>query len=122
MLALFSIVCFPAASVLAGPLLQAEPLSSTAVACSCGEVPPSFQSCPFADFGTSPSELVSFGMKAPRDSFRELKRLEEATRRDSRHFVQCSKCRVRARPGGTRKQRLFGGLIVATYIVLGLFG
>ena len=61
--------------------------------CSCGEVPPSSQSCPFADFGTSPSELVSFGMKAPRDSSRELKRLEEATRRDSRHFVQCPKCR-----------------------------
>jgi hypothetical protein len=33
----------------------------------------------------------SFGMKASRNSSRELKRLEEATRKDSRHFVQCPK-------------------------------
>jgi hypothetical protein len=60
-------------------------------------------------------------MKAPRDSSRELKRLEEAIRRDSRHFVQCPRCRewldLRELAGAKRESSSW-----RMYIVLGLFG
>jgi hypothetical protein len=62
-------------------------------------------------------------MKAPRDSSRELKRLEEAARKDSRHFVQCPRCRewLDLRELGAKS----GSSWVSSwpmYIVLGLFG
>jgi hypothetical protein len=61
-------------------------------------------------------------MKAPRDSSRELKRLEEATRRDSRHFVQCPKCRewLDLRELGKSDSSWVSSWWM--YIVLGLFG
>jgi hypothetical protein len=63
-------------------------------------------------------------MKAPRDSSRELKRLEEATRRDTRYFVQCPRCRewldLRELAGAKREFSWVSSWQM--YIVLGLFG
>ena len=63
-------------------------------------------------------------MKAARDSSRELKRLEEAARKDSRHFVQCPRCRewldFRELAGAKRDSSWISS--GRMYIVLGLFG
>jgi hypothetical protein len=63
-------------------------------------------------------------MKAPRDSSRELKRLEEAARKDSRHFVQCPRCRewldLRELADAKRDSSWISSWRM--YIVLGLFG
>jgi hypothetical protein len=63
-------------------------------------------------------------MKAPRDSSRELKRLQEAARRDSRHFVQCPRCRewLDLRELGSVKSASSWVSSWRMYIVLGLFG
>jgi hypothetical protein len=63
-------------------------------------------------------------MKAPCDSSRELKRLEQATRKDSRHFVQCPRCKewldLRELAGAKRDSWWVSSWRM--YIVLGLFG
>jgi hypothetical protein len=63
-------------------------------------------------------------MKAPRDSSRELKRLEEAARKESRHFVQCPRCRewLDLRELGGAKSDFSWVSSWRMYIVLGLFG
>jgi hypothetical protein len=60
-------------------------------------------------------------MKTPRDTAGELKRLEKAARRDSRHFVQCPRCKEWL---DLRELGKSDSLWVSLWrmIVLGLFG
>jgi hypothetical protein len=63
-------------------------------------------------------------MKAPRDSSRELKRLEKAARKNSKHFVQCPRCKewLDLRELGSVKSDSSWVSSWRMYIVLGLFG
>jgi hypothetical protein len=42
--------------------------------------------------GTNRPSQYCFGMKIPQDLYKEFQRLEKAEKRDSKYFVQCTKC------------------------------
>jgi hypothetical protein len=62
-------------------------------------------------------------MKVPRDCSRELKRLEKAARKNSKHFVQCPRCEewLDLRELGCVKSDSSWVSSWQMYIVLGLF-
>jgi hypothetical protein len=80
------------------------------------------QSCPNLQPGTKSIKLSSFGMENPRDGSRELIRLEKAARKNSKHFVQCPRCKewLDLRELGRVKTSWVSSWRM--YIVLGLFG
>jgi hypothetical protein len=63
-------------------------------------------------------------MKDPRDSSRELKRLEKDARKNSKHFVQCPRCRewLDVRELGCVKSDSSWVSSWQMFIFLGLFG